>query len=102
MSLDFDIARGQMRIARPLWPLADVTLYFEDVLITNVTGRAVSVWCELWIENSLRQSVAVAQIDEDESAEVTPSIDPSAQRDVLADVVEAKRPAGQPAYHRRI
>jgi hypothetical protein len=52
---------------------------------------------DLRVEDDLRQAVAVAQIDEDESTKVTPPVDPAPQCDVPSDIVKAKRAAGQPA-----
>ena len=42
----------------------------------------------LGLEDDLGQAVAVADVDEDQAAEVAPGVDPAVEDDGLADVVE--------------
>ena len=52
------------------------------------------------IERDLHDARAVAQIDEHEAAEVAPAMDPAAEADVRADVLEPKRAAERVAKGR--
>src|SRR5215210_5479341 len=67
--LDFDVAGGKLRISRSLRTLPDEATHFENKLIADIIGRPVDFWRDLRIENDLRQSVPVAQIDEDQPTE---------------------------------
>ena len=60
----------------------------------SFSAASYAVCVDLRREDDLRQPVAVAEVDEDEAAEVAPGVDPAFERDGLADVLLAERAVG--------
>ena len=50
---------------------------------------------DLRIEDNLRQSIPIAEIDEDQPAEIATAIDPPGQGDLFAGVASAQGSTGQ-------
>ena len=54
----------------------------------------MSFWRELRVEDDLGQAKAIPEIDEDETAEVTPPVHPTGQGDLLPGIRRPKGTAG--------
>ena len=74
----------------------------DDVLVAELARRAPGAPAGLGLEDDLGQAVAVAEVDEDQPAEVAPGVHPAVEDDRLPDVVGRQFAAGMcPFEHGR-
>ena len=80
-----DVAGGEIGVAQTFGARRHLALDLHDELAArlrrNVVRRSLVA-----VDGDLRQSKAVAQVDEDERAVVAAAVDPAGQRDHLADM----------------
>ena len=92
---DLDVAGGHLLVVLALGTLAHDAGDLDRPLGADVLGGvergAAGV---LGVEGDLRHAVAVAKVDEDETAVVAAVPDPTGERDGLADVIGAQLAAG--------
>ena len=81
---DFDFARSEIGIR--LLPLHHAPDDGDHKFRAQFLGARVRGGMLLLVENDLRQARAVAQIDENQIAEVAPLVDPAHQDDVFVGV----------------
>ena len=90
---DFDLAGRELRVDRvggaPPHPPADA----DDELRAQALGLGHQRLVVL-VEDDLRDAGAIADVDEQQSAQVADAVHPPEQHDVGADVVRAERAAG--------
>ena len=89
-----DFPRGQIRIDHPFRAFFHRAGHADHILAFQLAGLAQRVAAHVRVEAHLRDPVAVAQIDEDESTVVTATVDPAVQSDPLARVFRAQFPTG--------
>ena len=85
---DFDFAGGEIGIR--LLPLHHAACDGYNEFRAQLLGAGVRGGLLLLVENNLRQARAVAQVDEDQVAEIAPPMDPAHQDDFFAGVGGAK------------
>src|SRR6185295_12525369 len=91
---DLDLARGNLLVDGVAVALADLPLHGDDGLAAQLRRLVVHFLDPVGAEEDLRLAVAVAQVDEDQLAEVAPHVDPAVQDHGLADVRDAQLTAG--------
>jgi hypothetical protein len=84
MTQQFDLARLQMDIGRPARTDAHQSRDLENVFVADPlrhrkNGRPIR------IEHDLQQSLAIAQVDEDDAAMIAPPMGPAGHGDHLTD-----------------
>ena len=62
----------------------DRPLDADDVLVAQLAGAGLELGAGLGLEDDLGDAVAVAQVDEDQAAEVAPGVHPAVQDDRLS------------------
>ena len=86
LSQDFDLAGGQLGVLgafrTPTHPAFDPQHEFAAHLLSGAEDLG-----KVRIVHHLHQALAVAQVDEDDAAEVTAGVDPAFEHDGLADVL---------------
>ncbi len=87
---DFDIASGEIWIFRARQPRCDVTGHLNHVFAAQCMRLLRKLRIFLRPKHDLRQSFAIAEINENYSAVIACDIDPPGQRDLFADVALAK------------
>ncbi len=97
MRLDLDLPCIHPGVDGAFGSLADDALYLDHELVSEGVRGVVGLSGDLRVEDHLRDAEAVAKVDEDEAAKVTPSVDPSLERDRRLRVVDAKCAAGNAA-----
>src|SRR5687767_4149453 len=99
LGLHLDLAGRQVWVLCALGPPRDWPFHFDDVLGAHVARRLVRVGSMLRIEDHLYQSVAVAQVQEDDAAVVAPPVYPPLQETVPALVGQPQLAAGMGTPH---
>ena len=66
----------------------------DHVLRTELFGLACTAASAIGVEDDLRHAVAIAQVDEDDAAEIAAAMDPAHQQGALAGVGGAQLSAG--------
>ena len=91
---ELDLARGDLRVDRALLAAHDLALDADHVLGAQRAGQRVRLGRRLGVEDELEHAAAVAQVDEDQAAEVAAARDPARDPDGLARPlgVELARP----------
>src|SRR5690606_14573616 len=92
--LHLDLAGVHLRVDGAFRAFPDDTFHANDVLIAKVAGSFVGILLDLGVEDDLGDAESIAEVDEDQPAEVPAPIDPPPERHVLARVVDAERPTG--------
>ena len=96
----FDFAGGDFGIVRAVRALADLAGDADDAFAAQRRGALEKFLGQIGrIKNSLRAAFAVADVNEDEAAEVAPGMDPAGQGDDLPDVRRAQFVAMMRAFH---
>src|SRR5262249_26466652 len=90
---DLDLAGGQFGIDGPLGAANHLALDGEEELRADGTCDLMRCRVVRRIEDELDDSLAVAEIDEDETAVVASRVDPSEEGDLATGVGAAQRPA---------
>src|SRR5262249_20229813 len=87
---DFDLAGRKVWVFRARRARSDSTRHLDNVFV----AQTMSFLCQFRVffrsKNNLRQSFAVAQIDEGHAAMITRDVYPASKRDLPADVCLAK------------
>ncbi|MBV8313910.1 MAG: hypothetical protein JOZ53_03155, partial [Planctomycetaceae bacterium] len=91
---DLDGAGLELGVLLAGEPRGDDPLDGDDVLVPQLARRRLQLGADLGLEDALGQPVAVADVDEDEPAEVAPAVDPAVEDDRPAHVVERQVAAG--------
>jgi hypothetical protein len=87
LAADFDFARGELRVVLTSEPTGDNARDFDDVLDANGLRQIEVFLTTVWIENELRLSVTIAEIEENKFLAVnTIAIDPPTKCYCLANV----------------
>jgi hypothetical protein len=89
---NFHLTRRELRVLCVGPPGLDATSHGEHVLGAHLLGTLVRLGCGVGFEDYLRQAGAVTQIDEDDTAMVAPTMNPTTQHDLLSDVLRAESP----------
>jgi len=89
-----DLARGQIGIGSVFGALAHETGNLDGPLGTHPLAQLEAILGGIGIENDLRNARTVAQIDEDETAVVTPAGNPAGKRHRLADILATQLATG--------
>ena len=89
---DFDFAAGNVGIVRPFGAAAHTTGHFQYEFVAHRFGDAEHLGA-VRIAHHLRQSFAVAQVDENHPAVVAAAMCPAAQGDGLVEVGNVELPA---------
>jgi hypothetical protein len=79
---------------------ADLTDGGDDVLGADVLGFGMALGRDFFVEDNLRDAVAVAQVEEDEVAVIAAAVDPAHEGDGFAGVGSAEFAAGMGALMR--
>ena len=96
----FDFAGGNFGIVRAGGTLADFAGDADDAFAAQRRGALEQFLRQIGrIENGLGAAFAVADVNEDEAAEVAAGMDPAGQRDGLPDVRRAQFVAMMRAFH---
>ena len=85
-----DRTSGQLGVFRPLEALGHFAGDLDDILVTQSVGRFGHRGLLFRSEDNLRDTLAVAQIDEDNPAVVAARADPAGQGHAVADVFVAQ------------
>jgi hypothetical protein len=91
---DLDGAGLELGVLLTRQARGDDPLDADDVLVPQLAGGGLQLGPGLGLEDALGQAVAVAQVDEDEPAEVAPGVHPAVEGYGLAHVVERQIAAG--------
>ena len=95
-----DFAGGNFRIVRAFRALADFAGDADDTFAAQRGGALKKFLRQIGrIENRLRAAFAVADVNENEAAEVAAGMNPAGQRDNLPDVSRAQFVAMVRAFH---
>ena len=86
----FHFAAGEFRVGFAAGARQPCAAKGHHVFRAQFLGARMRSLAQLFIENDLRDSAAVAQIDEDEIAKVAPPVHPAHQHDVLVGVGRAQ------------
>ena len=70
----------------------------DDVLVAQLAARRLKRRAGVGLEDDLGDPVAVAEVDEDQPAEVAPGVDPAVEDDGLPDVVGGQVTAGMSSF----
>ena len=104
---DLDCPSLELGVFLAREPGVDDSSNADDVLVAQIvrgSHRAGTVprVGTLRLEDDLSQTIAIAQVDEDQAAVVATGIDPAVEDDLLADVVSGQLAAGlSPFEHGR-
>ena len=90
---DIDVSCGNFRIRSPFGAVLDRPGDRDDKFRSETLSKLVCNLAMLRCEDNLRLAIAVPQIDENHSTEVTAHIDPACQRYRRADVGFSQSPA---------
>jgi hypothetical protein len=91
-SANFDLARCQLVVAHLRWTERDLSPDDHDAFLSERRRFLyLALRRPLRVERDLHQSGAVSEIEEDQSAEVSRAMYPTAQRDRLSRVLRAQR-----------
>ena len=90
---DLDGARGQLGVLGPFRTALDTADDLHDPLVPERFGNPVGLGGEVGIEDNLNQPVAVAEVYEDETAMIPPSMDPARQGNLCAGVLRPETAA---------
>src|SRR5262249_30485848 len=91
---DLDLARGDFPVDRIRVALADLAPDRDDGLVAELRGLVMDLLVAVGAEEHLRLALAIAEIDEDQVAEVAAHVDPAVEDDRLSDVRRPQFPAG--------
>ncbi len=75
-------------------PRRDGPLDADDVLVAQLARARLELGAGLGLEDDLGEAVAVAEVDEDQAAEIAPGVDPAVEDDGLPDVARGQFAAG--------
>ena len=96
-----DIAAFELGVTHLGRPGHDLTGNEDDALGTETTRQLESLWRrEIRIERDLNDPGAIAEVDEHETTEVSPSMHPSSKAHTCSDVFDAERPTERVAERR--
>ena len=84
MRKNLDLARAHVRVDRAVGTRAHEALHLEDEFGTDALGLREDLG-PVGIEHNLQQALAIPEVDEDHAAMVTPTVNPAANLDFLAD-----------------
>src|SRR4029077_17011115 len=87
---DLDLARRQLLVFGPWWPPLDGALHMDHRLRSELTTDGVDLRVG-GVELHLDDSAAIAQIDEDQTAEVAPPVHPAVHVDVASNLLRSDR-----------
>ncbi len=59
----------------------------DDILVAQLPGQRLQLGPSVRFENNLCDSIAIAEIDEEQAAEVAPGVNPAVDHDVLPDML---------------
>ena len=85
----FNFAGGQVRVDGVGGALFDEAGDADDVFGAQVFGAGMGLGEALAAEDELRRTFAIAQVDEDDAAQIAAAMDPAHQQHALANVFEA-------------
>ncbi len=83
---EFDFAGGNSGILGARGASGDLAGYSDYVFGAHLGGDPISLLCDLGIKYHLEQAASVTQINEDESAMVSPAVDPTSHADPLPNM----------------
>ena len=92
-----DLAGGELVVLHAREALGDGAADAHHVLAADALGDGVGLGRVGIVDDDLGDAVAVAQVEEDELAEVAAAVDPAGERGRLADVLETGVSAGEVA-----
>ncbi len=96
----FDFAGGDFGIVRAGGTLADLAGGADDAFAAQRRGALEKFLGQIGrVKNGLGAAFAVADVNEDEAAEVAPGMDPAGQGDYLPNVCRAQFVAMMRAFH---
>ena len=84
-----DVPRRHVRVLGAFLASGDLPDNRQDEFGANVASRLVRVRRVVWMDDHLNDAATVAQVHEDQTAVVTATMHPTAQRDFLTDVIFA-------------
>ena len=101
---DLDAAGLELGIVLAGQPRSDDPLDADHVLVAQLAAAGLKLVAGLRLENDLSQAVAVAQVDEQQAAEIAPGVHPAVQDHVLTDLLGRQIAAGVRSFqeHGRI
>ena len=76
----------------------DRAFHADHVLVAQLAGAGLELGAGLGLEDDLGDAVAVAQVDEDQAAEVAPGVHPAVQDDGISHVVYRQFTAGMRSF----
>src|SRR5947209_1948650 len=89
----FYLARSNLRIALPLCAQHDFACDSNHILAAHILSLRVSRRRGLFVKDNLRDSIAVAQVNKGQRAEVTPARNPAHQGYSLSNTLSTQRAA---------
>ena len=96
-SNDFDVTGRHLGVLT--LPLTDLTLHLDAIFTSKTIGGITECLICRFVENQLRDTIAVAQIDEGHASHLTRALHPSGKDDLLATVGEPQLPASISPIH---
>ena len=84
LDADLDAAGLELGVLLAVQPRGDRSLDADDELVAQLTAAGLELLARVGLEDDLGDSVAVAQVDEDQPAEVAIGVDPAIQDDRFA------------------
>ncbi len=90
---------GRLGLRRPSGPRRDDPFDLQDIFAARLGGDRVRSGRLFRVDRRLCDAKAITQVDENQPAVIAAAIDPSCQRDTLADVVQFQFTASMRFQH---
>ena len=95
-----DRARLELEVFLARQPGGDGPFDTDNVLVAKLTGARLKIRSGVRLEDDLGEAVAVAQVDEDQAAEIAPGVDPAVERNSLPDMILGQFAAGMSPFQK--
>ena len=95
---DLDRPGLQLRVFLAREPRRHGALDPHHIFVAQLAGTLLQLGAGVGLEDDLRQAVTVAKVDEHESPEITPGIDPATEHNGLPDLVFRQVSAGMSPF----
>ena len=99
---DLDRAGLELEVLLAGKPVGDDPLDPDHVLITEVARSGLQLGAGVGLEDHLGDPVAVAQVDEDEAAEIAPGVHPAVEHNGMPDMILRQFSAGVSPFQQHV
>ena len=96
---DLDLSGRELRVLRALGPRSHGPAHLEHPLAARIAEGRMRGSIVLRVRHDLRDPVAVAEVDEDDLAELAPAVHPAAERHLVPRVGRAELATGVSPQH---